>query len=157
MDPTVWGKHLWASIHFIALAFPDTPNEQQKLHYKQFFQNLHKVIPCQSCSEHLQDTLTNAHPLHANHLKNKNELFKWTVDLHNIVNKRLNKSTISLNDAYKIYMNKDIFNNTMCKASQNFDNKKSTNHTLNISLVLILLLFCVLLISMYSYYFMRVR
>ena len=156
MDPAVWGKHLWASIHFIALAYPDLPTEQQKLDYKLFFENLYKVIPCESCGEHLQNTISNIHPLHANHLRNKDELFKWTVQLHNIVNKRLHKKTISINDAYNIYMHKSQFNIVMCGINENTVKTESVLNS-NKYLILFILFITVytLMFLMYGYYFVR--
>jgi hypothetical protein len=114
MDPNVWGKHMWASIHFIALAYPDAPTEENKNTYYSFFTNLYKVLPCHKCREHLKETLTNEYPLHANFLKNKDELFKWTFNLHNIVNKRLNKKIITFDEAFSTLMKKDKFYEAMC-------------------------------------------
>jgi hypothetical protein len=114
MDPNVWGKHMWASIHFIATAYPDEPTEADKLTYHTFYTNLYKVLPCHTCRDHLKATLENEIPLHANFLKNKEELFKWTVNLHNVVNKRLKKKVITLEEAYTIIMKRDKFNEAMC-------------------------------------------
>lgn len=114
MDPNVWGKHMWASIHFVALAYPDVPTETDKNTFHAFYTNLYKVLPCNTCREHLKETLDNQHPLHANFLKNKESLFKWTVDLHNIVNKRLKKKVLTLDEAFNTFIKKDKFNEAMC-------------------------------------------
>ncbi len=102
MKPSSWGKYLWTSIHFIALGYPDNPTEEDKINYKLFFYNLWKVIPCYKCSinykQHLEDL-----PITNETLKNKHNLFKWTVDLHNIVNHELNKSLLNLDQAYLLY------------------------------------------------------
>lgn len=114
MKPSSWGKYLWTSIHFIALGYPDNPTEEDVINYKYFFINLWKVIPCYKCSlnykKHLQEL-----PITNDTLKNRHNLFKWTVDLHNIVNRDLNKSLMNLDEAYSLYSENftlaDTFNN----------------------------------------------
>ena len=44
MDPNVWGKHMWTSIHFIALAYPHYPTELEQSNYNSFFNNLSYVF-----------------------------------------------------------------------------------------------------------------
>lgn len=102
MQPSSWGKYLWTSIHFIALGFPDNPNDDDKNNYKNFFINLGYVIPCYKCSVNYKKHLKEL-PITNETLKNRHNLFKWTVDLHNIVNKELNKPLINLEDAYLLY------------------------------------------------------
>ena len=108
MKPEIWGKHLWFSLHFIALDFPEDPSTEDVRHFKSFYENLHQVIPCYNCSinyiKHLYDR-----PLELSDLKNTKALFKWTVDIHNIVNKELNKSQMSLDAAWEFYNDPDNF------------------------------------------------
>jgi Erv1 / Alr family len=89
MEPKVWGKYIWTSIHMIALGYPDKPTDEDKMNYKQFYINLWKVIPCYKCSVNYQKHLEEL-PIDA-HLNDNMSLFKWTVDFHNIVNKELGK------------------------------------------------------------------
>lgn len=148
MDPNVWGKHMWASIHFIALGYPDTPSESEKKNYASFFENLYKVLPCNTCSNHLKATLQNEHPLSINNLSNKDALFKWTVDLHNIVNTRLNKPTITLDKATLTYMNRNTFFNAMCPSPND------TSTTLNTSswCLFLIPIFTIVVALVYIYY-----
>jgi hypothetical protein len=103
MEPSVWGKYLWSSIHFIALGFPDKPTQEDKNIYRQFYTDFWKVIPCHKCSQnyikHLQEL-----PIEP-YLVDNMTLFEWTVKLHNIVNKKLHKREWSLEEA------KDKFRN----------------------------------------------
>ena len=104
MKPDIWGKHFWYTIHFIALDYPENPNSEDKRDFQTFFENLHKVIPCYKCSvnyvKHLKER-----PLEMSDLENNETLFKWTVDIHNIVNRDLNKKQMSYNNAWKMYQN----------------------------------------------------
>ena len=147
MDPTIWGKHMWSSIHFIALGFPETPSEKQKSDYKQFFENLYKVLPCNTCSEHLEKTLKNDLPLYANNLVNNSELFKWTVKLHNIVNKRLKKKEMSFKDTENMYYKRNLFQEAMCPSDDlNFEQVFDTKMCVS------LLLICIISILINIYY-----
>lgn len=101
MNPKVWGKYIWLSIHIIALGYPDKPSEQDKKNYKDYYTNLWKVLPCEKCSinyvRHLREL-----PIDEN-LTDTMSLFKWTVDLHNIVNKETGKRQLSFEEALEIY------------------------------------------------------
>lgn len=155
MDPQIWGKHLWASIHFIALGYSDSPSDSESKNYETFFNNLHKVLPCKSCSNHLRDTLAKQHPLTPKDLVNKDALFKWTVDLHNVVNTRLKKPTMSLDEATLTYMKRDRFFGAMCPITDR--NSEMSVASLLGCLVLSFLLITLLVLLMYVYYGRRVR
>lgn len=89
MEPRIWGKYIWTSIHMIALGYPDKPTQEDKFNYQQFYMNLWKVIPCYKCAinykKHLEELPIDEH------LNDNMSLFKWTVDFHNIVNKEIGK------------------------------------------------------------------
>jgi len=102
-SPEIWGPYLWKSIHFIALGYPKNPCIQDKLDFKEFFINLHKVIPCFSCAKNYKRHLDELPPID-NYLKSNMTLFEWTWMLHNIVNKELGKRELSFKDAIKLYM-----------------------------------------------------
>lgn len=101
MPPDIWGRHLWMSIHFIALGYPMEPTDENQATYRDFYNDLWKVVPCYKCA--------NNYKLHLEELPvegflgNKDLLFEWTVRLHNIVNRDLGKPLMSLHDAQKLY------------------------------------------------------
>ena len=101
MEPKIWGRYLWTSIHSIALGYPDEPSEQDKEDFKNFFNNLWKVIPCQQCAENYKRHLEEL-PIDK-FLNTNTDLFKWTVDFHNIVNKELGKPIVPLKQAEEIF------------------------------------------------------
>ena len=86
MNPEVFGPHFWATIHLSALHSSD------KEQYSRFIESLAPIIPCKQCSEHFQENIIK-HPIH-------DDLFKWSVEIHNIVNKQTHKPEILYNDAY---------------------------------------------------------
>jgi hypothetical protein len=102
MDPNIWGPKLWFVIHTFALNFPKNPSYDDIRTYEEFFNNLKSTIPCYKCKIHYTEELEK-NPI-INYLTDTETLFKYTVDFHNIVNKRLKKKTYNYNEAYKIYI-----------------------------------------------------
>ena len=102
MQRELWGPSLWSTIHYIALAYPAYPSAQDRAYYKNFYTALANVIPCQKCSynykRHLQEL-----PLDE-HLQSTDQLFEWTVKLHNIVNRENNKRTWTTQQAREFYL-----------------------------------------------------
>lgn len=119
MDPTVWGPKLWFALHTMTFNYPENPTEIDKRNYHDFFTNLKNVIPCAKCSKHYGEHLLN-NPLSPN-LDSKELLVKWLIDLHNDVNKSLNKRLYSYDEVIKIYQDhyknsdseKEIKNNNL--------------------------------------------
>lgn len=102
----IWGSHMWYTIHFIALGYPNEASSIDKKNYKNFYINLPNIIPCEECAKHLVTNL-NKYPID-NYLDSKERLFEWTVLLHNEVNKMLGKDIWSLEKANKYYSNFNI-------------------------------------------------
>ena len=101
MEPKIWGPKLWFIIHTIALNYPDNPTYDQKRIHEDFFNSLVFLIPCEKCRIHYRQHINN-NPV-VNHLTDSNTLFKYTIDLHNEVNKTLNKKQYSYEEAVKFY------------------------------------------------------
>jgi hypothetical protein len=106
LSKETWGPHLWYSIHFIALGFPNEASSIDKKNYKNFYINLPNVIPCEECSKHFANNLNNYQI--DNYLESREKLFEWTVIMHNEVNKLLGKEIWSVDKALKHYKNFNI-------------------------------------------------
>jgi hypothetical protein len=121
MKPSIWGPHLWTSIHLIALGYPEEPSSLDKSNYKTFFTILGTVLPCSNCSQNYAKHFLEL-PIDS-FLGNKKSLFTWTVQLHNIVNIQNDKPIWSIDDAYEYYrevtqgeispLNKSLKNNCL--------------------------------------------
>ena len=63
---------------------------------------LQYILPCQECREHLQYKLKTTCTIDGCG-NTSDEIFQWTVKLHNRVNRDLNKPILSIQDAKKMY------------------------------------------------------
>jgi hypothetical protein len=104
-SPKVWGKHFWYTIHISALGYPEIPNEDDKASYRDFLVNFGNILPCKKCAINYQKHLKEL-PLD-NALRNRDRLFAWTVELHNMVNKAIHKPSWNVEYAEAFYLNGD--------------------------------------------------
>lgn len=101
LPPTVWGPIFWHTIHITALGYPQKPSYAQKRAAKEFYEALAQLIPCPVCREHYQQHLQIA-PI-SPHLDRRDDLFRWTVELHNRVNETLGKPRVTEAEAVRFY------------------------------------------------------
>ena len=94
-SPLVWGREAWHFIHYVALNYPDVPTDETKRKYKFFFELLPYVLPCPFCGNHFLENLEKL-PIR---LGSKKELFEWTIDMHNEVNKSNEKDVLTYEQA----------------------------------------------------------
>jgi len=87
-----WSRPAWLILHALALSFSDGPQ------WKKAMDNFIYLIICGECKGHYRKFIETYDPTY---LESKEKAFKFTVDLHNSVNKRLNKPELSLIDSLK--------------------------------------------------------
>ncbi len=97
--PAVWGPIFWMTIHIVALGYSENPSYSEKKAAKEFFESLQHLLPCPTCREHYIENLKER-PI-TPFLDNRRDLFKWTVELHNAVNKKLGKPEVTEQEALK--------------------------------------------------------
>lgn len=100
-----WGPSAWSFIHYVALGYPDNPTENDKDNYKNFYYSLQNTLPCPKCAKNYQRHLKDIPIEEA--LSNSEELFKWTIDIHNEVNKELGKRKYSYQEVSIKYDEKE--------------------------------------------------
>jgi hypothetical protein len=101
IPPEAWGPFFWHTIHIIALGYPMEPSHAHKKAAKEFYESLKILIPCPICKEHYIAHLEK-YPL-TPHLDRRTDLFRWTVLLHNEVNKALGKRPFTETQAIQYY------------------------------------------------------
>lgn len=90
VDPSVWGPHVWATIHTLALK-ADADNEIEA--YNEFLNSLLFLLPCDACR--LDFTK------YVNSVGNPvvGQAFHWSQQLHNHVNRKLGKREYTVDEA----------------------------------------------------------
>ena len=101
MDPNIWGSQAWLFLHTITLNYPDNPSKFDKENFKNFFENLSHVIPCDVCREHYKKNIRK-YPIQ---LDSKESLTKWLHMIHNLVNVKNNKDELPYEEFIKNYSN----------------------------------------------------
>jgi len=134
MNKNIWGPDIWNFIHIVTINYPILPSENDKQLINNFFSIISETLPCEKCREHFKLLLNNFQPDNIS----RETLFKWGVDIHNKVNKRIGKKVLSHEKVKKIYEKK--YN---MKINFNSENtfKKSYRTFYNILLVLLILIF----------------
>ena len=140
LGPSIWGPHLWKALHMISFGYPNEPNEEEKKNYRTFFENFYQVIPCSICSNNYINNLKEL-PITNDTMKNQENLVKWVIDIHNIVNKELEKPIIEHDDALLlIYNNFDNSHKHLTQNKENERNKEIIGNKENTSYTLLSLL-----------------
>ena len=101
MPPEVWGPLFWHTIHITALGYPKAPTYADKKAAKEFFESLTHLIPCPICRQHYKEYITKK-PI-TPFLDTRQDLFIWTIDIHNIVNKMTGKAEFKPEDSIAFY------------------------------------------------------
>ena len=92
MLTTVWGPSLWHYLHIMSFNYPNNPTNQQKTKYMEFIKNLQYTLPCKYCRINLNKNFK-VMPLTKKVMKNRFTFSKYVYDLHESVNKMLNKKS----------------------------------------------------------------
>ncbi len=82
-----WGSHLWGFIHSISIIDFEN-NESYNNNVKDILKELKDSLPCPKCKDTYKKYLER---LEAIDSSKSMVLFNWSVDLHNEVNRKLNK------------------------------------------------------------------
>jgi hypothetical protein len=161
--PDVWGPPGWKFIHFVTMGYPNYPTESIKKKYYDYFHSLKNVIPCSICATHFAENLETL-PLDDNVLSSKENLVRWGINIHNIVNKKNGKKEYTYDEGIKEIL-KPICGKGCCDNKvqtqtkpESFKNKKEkftnnndiTNIILIISIILNLFLIFVFISNHYK-------
>ena len=99
---------IWYIKHFLAL---NCFNEQDNGYFDDFIKKLVLKFPCDVCKPHYEKMVEKIPP---NKFKNKKingvdiSRFFWTTHTHNLVNLRLKKKLLSVEEAYEIHNNYNL-------------------------------------------------
>jgi hypothetical protein len=88
----IWGPALWHTLHTISFNYPVKPTDKQKEDYSNFFLGLQNILPCKYCRDNYTKHLEKL-PLNSSRLKNRESFSRWLFEMHELVNKNLNKKS----------------------------------------------------------------
>jgi hypothetical protein len=88
-------------MHIVALGYPGKPTYGNKKAAKEFYESLTFLIPCPVCREHYAEFLKSM-PI-SPFLDTRDDLFKWTVAIHNNVNEKLGKPRVTELESLEFY------------------------------------------------------
>lgn len=101
IPPSTWGPFFWHTMHLVALGYPKKPTYAEKRAAKEFYESFTHLIPCPVCKMHYAEHLKK-NPVTPS-LDTKSDLFEWTVRIHNLVNKDLDKPLYTEAEAVLFY------------------------------------------------------
>ena len=93
------GRHTWAILHSMANALPDNPNNEEKELMKKFMYGLARSYPCKICGGHLLKMLNKK----GVKINSRKEFGEYLCNIHNIVNKVLNKTDFDCNKTFEVW------------------------------------------------------
>tara|TARA_B100001057_G_C22813944_1_gene936583 strand:+ start:411 stop:878 length:468 start_codon:yes stop_codon:yes gene_type:complete len=150
MDPKIWGPHFWYVLHITSLNYPENPSQYEKRAYYDFYTSIKDILPCKNCKNHY-NTYIMQHPINP-FLDKKTDLIQWVVNIHNFVNKSLDKPEISLLEMLKIY--KDLKPISPFE-EVNIDRIKSSLKKIKYSNCYIIIIILIIFILLSKYYYNR--
>ena len=158
MEPNIWGKHAWIFLHSVSMNYPDNPSNHDRKNYKDFFENLRFVLPCEVCKKHFTQHIQR-NPIEPA-LHSKRKLVEWVIDVHNQVNISLNKPTMTYDqviDLYKKIYNGHIYleqntqiNKEEKRLNSNTNSNNSINKYLESNIIIFIIITIVLLIILWK-------
>jgi hypothetical protein len=88
-----WGATAWHFLHSVAMGYPETLSNSPddlliKQNYKQFFESLEFILPCEWCKIHFKQNIQTL-PIDG-YLDSRYNLSLWLYDFHNLVNDATN-------------------------------------------------------------------
>jgi hypothetical protein len=89
--PKSFGPYFWGAFHIACLAAVDLES------LKTFINTYTRILPCGGCREHFAELLME-HPIP------DTDIFKWSIDIHNIVNIRIGKPVVSYEEALTTWL-----------------------------------------------------
>jgi hypothetical protein len=102
-NPSVWGPSYWFTLHNSAIHYPLKASPFFIERMKGFILGIPVMVPCEQCRDHATAYIESVYQDLDYIASGRDSLFKFFVDFHNYVNKRLNKPEMSYQDAYNLY------------------------------------------------------
>jgi hypothetical protein len=101
MNTSTWGPHAWVFLHSVSFNYPKNPTYEHKKYHKNYFTSLGGVLPCKHCRDSYQVFLKDI-PID-DYLDTRAGLIYWVYQIHDKVNKKLDKESIPFKTMVRNY------------------------------------------------------
>jgi hypothetical protein len=115
MQANEWGPSAWKFLHTVTFAYPQDPDEETKKHYKDLFSTLRYTLPCSFCRNYYTEMYK--HIIIDPYLDSREGLTFWLFIIHNLVNRKLERSLANFEDIVLEYEN----NRARCGSMNNIE------------------------------------
>jgi len=136
MNPDIWGPGIWTTLHSITLTYPEAPTHKDIQEHRNFLHSVGKVLPCPGCRIEYNKWIARNPPA----LHSRDVFVDWMIDLHNDINKRLNKKVRS--KEYVINLYKNMYSPSILSL---FSLNNNWSNPVNIAVLLILIIIGVII------------
>jgi len=109
IKPHHWGPSAWTTFHYWTFGYPEVTTAEERNNYTAFFESFGNTIPCQSCRLHFQSLLKDYPP--EKFMTSRSDLIHWGIFMHNKVNLRLGKPTMTPEEVFHMYEAKTTMEN----------------------------------------------
>jgi predicted RND superfamily exporter protein len=138
MNPSIWGPRAWFFLHSVTLNYPLYPSESDKTNYRDFFESIAHILPCDKCKHHYKENLVK-YPIQ---LGTRDQLIQWMIDIHNDVNIQNNKPVWSFEQVMDKY--KNIYGDKLHLEKENSYHMKNNNMTIITIILLVIIIFIII-------------
>ena len=103
-----WGTPKWYGMHMIAMDYPDPEDgnnvpDEVRQHYLDWLTVQQHILPCCCCRSHFGQHLKQLNlTIRSSYFNDTESFFRLTFDLHNAVNKALDKPVLGEKDLVKL-------------------------------------------------------
>lgn len=119
-----WGNATWYMFHTLAFKLKDE-NSTEIRELLKHISNVCYNLPCPDCRQHAKNTLSRSN---LKLIKTKQDLINFLLQFHNLVNRRLKKPVLTLDEHNKLYIRartSNIVSHFMHVMSKNSNNSRS--------------------------------
>lgn len=97
--PLCWGPLQWMSLHQMARGYPQKPSAEKQAAVRAYVIALIDLLPCSICAVHWKAVAPTVNT------ESRNAFLRWTIDVHNKVNKRTGKPVLTYPEALDTILN----------------------------------------------------
>jgi hypothetical protein len=94
-----WGPLGWATLHSVALLYPDHPSQLEIELLRRWLNSFNDTIVCPSCMEHFRTMRTKYEREHPTMLSSRKEFCTFVMRAHNTVNRRTKKKVYTIEES----------------------------------------------------------